>query len=125
MKVLIVDDSMTQRKMISEVIAKIGFKGGFLEASDGNEAIDQLGKNFRDICLVVTDLNMPNLSGDKFIEAVAKVPPLAKVPVVVVSIEGTQEKIDSIYAKHPGLAGYVKKPFTADELKAAISKFLK
>ncbi len=123
-KILVLDDSGVQRKMIIQIIRKAGFENGTLEAADGEAGIQQLGTNFKDVGLVLCDWNMPGMNGLEFIEGVAKVPPVADIPIVMVTTEGTEEKIKEAYTAHSNLAGYVKKPFTPDQLKAVISPIL-
>lgn len=124
MKILIVDDSAVQRKMIIQIIRKAGFENEILEASDGKEAIQAMGTNYKDIGLVLCDWNMPNLSGVDFLEAVSKVPQVANIPCVMVTAEGTQQKIEEAHKKNPLLAGYVTKPFTPDQLREKIGPIL-
>lgn len=123
-KILVVDDSGVQRKMIIQIIQKAGFTNEVLQAENGEDAIQVLGTNFKDVALVLCDWNMPKMSGFEFIEGVGKVPPVAAIPVVMVTTEGTQEKIAQAKAAHPNLAGYVIKPFTPDQLKETISPIL-
>jgi len=123
-KILIVDDSGVQRKMIMQIIKKAGFENETLQAENGEVAITLLGTQFKDVCLVLCDWNMPVMSGLEFIEGVAKVPPVAGIPIVMVTTEGTEEKIKQAKEAHPNLAGYVKKPFTPDQLKTAIAPIL-
>lgn len=124
-KILVVDDSSVQRKMIIQIVKKAGFENDILEAGDGLQAIEVLGSNFQDVGCVLCDWNMPNMSGLEFIEGIAKVPMLAAIPVVMVTTEGTEDKIKEAKTANPNLAGYVAKPFTADQLKAAIDPILK
>ncbi len=123
-KILVVDDSGVQRKMIIQIIHKAGFQNETLEAGDGNQAIETLAGNFQDVCLVLCDWNMPNMSGLEFIGAVAKVPPVAHIPIVMVTTEGTEGRIAEAKTANPNLAGYVAKPFTPDKLKEAIDPIL-
>ncbi len=125
MKILVVDDSAVQRKIIIQIIRQAGFNNDVLEAQDGRDAIQKLGLNFKDVGLVLCDWNMPNLSGIEFIEGVAKVPQVAAIPLIMVTTEGTENKIEEAYSKHPRLAGYIIKPFTAEQLKSKIEPFLK
>ncbi|MCA9401968.1 MAG: response regulator [Candidatus Omnitrophica bacterium] len=124
-KILVVDDSGVQRKMIIQIIQKAGYTNGILEAGDGAQAIEVLGTNFEDIGLVLCDWNMPNMSGLEFIQGVAQVPPLASIPIVMVTTEGTEGKIAEARQANPNLAGYVAKPFTPEQLKSAIDPILK
>ncbi len=125
MKILVVDDSALQRKMIIQIIRKAGFQDEVLEAADGQEAIQLLGTNYKDIGLVLCDWNMPNMSGGEFLEGVGKVPQVAKIPFFMVTSEGTDAKIKEAYAKHPLLRGYIVKPFTPEQLKEKIDPVLK
>ncbi len=123
-KILVVDDSGVQRKMIIQIISKAGFTNETLEAADGSLAIEVLAANFQDVGVVLCDWNMPNMSGLEFIEAIAKVPAVASIPVVMVTTEGTAEKIAEAKAANPNLAGYIPKPFTPELLKETIEPIL-
>lgn len=123
-KILVVDDSSVQRKMIIQIIRKAGFTNDIMEAGDGLEAIGVLGENFQDIGVVLCDWNMPNMNGLEFIEGVAQVPAVASVPVVMVTTEGTAEKIAQAKAANSNLKGYVVKPFTPEQLKDAVAPIL-
>lgn len=125
MKILIIDDSGVQRKMVISIIRKAGYENEVVEASDGREAIQQLGTSFKDIGLILCDWNMPNLSGVEFLAAVSKVPQVAAIPCVMITSEGTDAKIKEAHEKHPALAGYIIKPFTAEQLKAKLDAILK
>jgi len=123
-KILVVDDSGVQRKMIIQIIRNAGFQNEILEAGDGAIAIETLAANFADVGVVLCDWNMPNMSGLEFIEAVAKVPAVAAIPVVMVTTEGTEDKMAEAKAANPNLAGYIAKPFTPDTLKNTIQPIL-
>lgn len=123
-KILVVDDSGVQRKMIIQIIKKAGFENETLEAADGSLAIETLAANFQDVGIVLCDWNMPNMSGLEFIEAVAKVPAVASIPIVMVTTEGTDEKIAEAKAANPNVQGYIPKPFTPELLKTTIEPIL-
>jgi two-component system chemotaxis response regulator CheY len=123
-KILVVDDSGVQRKMNIQIIRKAGYENETLQAADGNQAIEILASNFQDIGLVLCDWNMPNMSGLEFIEAVAKVPQVSETPIIMVTTEGTEDKMAEAKAANPNLAGYISKPFTPDKMKEAIAPFL-
>lgn len=122
--ILIVDDSMVQRKMIARIIQQAGFDNGVMEAGDGKQAIQILGANYKNIGLILCDWNMPNMSGIEFIEAVAKVPAVAEVPVVMVTSEGTESRIKEANEKNPFLKGYIVKPFTPEQMKEKLEQVL-
>jgi len=123
-KILIVDDSGVQRKMIASIIARAGFKHEILQAENGEDAITVLGTHYRDVGLVLCDWNMPKMSGFEFIEGVAKVPIVAHIPIIMVTTEGTEEKVNKARMANPNLAGYVVKPFTPEQLKEVIEPIL-
>lgn len=125
MKILVVDDSAVQRKMIISIIRKAEYENEILEAGDGREAIQKLGANFKDVGIVLCDWNMPNLSGVEFLAAVAQVPQVASVPCIMITSEGTEAKIKEAYEKFPAMAGYLTKPFTAGQLKEKLDAVLK
>ena len=124
-KILIVDDSSVQRRMIVQIIRKSGFENEILEAGDGLEAIGVLGEHFESIGIVLCDWNMPNMNGLEFVEGIAQVPVVASVPVVMVTTEGTADMIAQAKAANPNLQGYIVKPFTAEQLKATIEPILR
>ena len=123
-KILVVDDSSVQRKMIIQIIRKAGFQNEVMEAGDGLEAIAALGENFQDIGIVLCDWNMPNMNGLELVEGVAQVPAVSAVPIVMVTTEGTADKIAQARAANSNLVGYVVKPFTPEQLKEAIEPIL-
>lgn len=125
MKILVIDDSGVQRKMIISIIRQAGFNNEILEAANGNQGIEKLGTNHTEICLILCDWNMPELSGIEFIAAVGQIPALCEIPLIMVTTEGTDAKMAEARSKHPKLAGYVAKPFTPDQLKAAIAPYVK
>ena len=125
MKILVVDDSGVQRNMIIKIIRDAGFNHDVFEAANGQEAIQVLGTNFVEIGLILCDWNMPVMSGIDFIEGVGKIPVLAKIPLFMVTTEGTDSKVQEAKSKHPNLKGYIVKPFTPDQLKTAVSEHLK
>lgn len=125
MKILVVDDSAVQRKMIISIIKKAGFDNEVIEATDGQDAIQKLGINYKDIGLILCDWNMPNMSGIEFLAGVAKVPQVAKIPCFMVTSEGTENRIKEAYESHPLLTGYISKPFSPDQLKEKIEPILK
>ena len=79
-KILAVDDSALDRELMIEMLREYDVKNEFLEAKDGEEAIEVLGKNFRDIALILLDWQMPRMSGIEFLEGVAQVPAVSSIP---------------------------------------------
>ncbi|NCO51895.1 MAG: response regulator [Deltaproteobacteria bacterium] len=119
--VLIVDDSNTMRKIVSRALRQAGIDfSEILEASDGQEALDVLAKNKVDI--VLSDINMPNMTGLEFLKAKAENAAIKDIPVVMISTETGADIIDQ--AKALGAKGAVKKPFTPDLINETLGPLL-
>ncbi len=116
MKVLLVDDSATMRTIQHRCLNKLGIQD-IVEAEDGRLALDQFGQNTFDI--VLTDWNMPNMDGLEFLKAMKANPDWKSVPVLMVTTEGSQDKV--IQALQLGASGYVKKPFTPEQIKEKLA----
>lgn len=112
--VLIVDDSMPMRSVIKKTFKAAGYGNvTFLEAEDGQKALEQLKDNWVDI--VVTDYNMPVMNGLELIGEIKADDRFDNVPVVIISTEGSTEKVNEFMDK--GAAGYIKKPFAPEQLR--------
>lgn len=119
MRVLVVDDSSTMRRIIVNALKKLGYEDTF-EACDGREALKCLETSRAD--LIVTDWNMPEMTGPQFVEALRALPAHAKVPVLMVTTQAAQE--DVIIALRAGVNDYLIKPFTPDALKDRLQSLL-
>lgn len=115
MKVLVVDDFATMRKIIRNILKQIGFEQ-IIEAEDGHAALQVL--KHEPVGLVVTDWNMPNLSGIELLRQIRQNPQTAKVPVLMVTAEGLKENV--LEAVKAGVNNYVVKPFTAEVFQEKI-----
>jgi len=112
--VLIVDDSAAIRKILQRVLVQADVQlGSVLEAGDGKEALDKL-KDTK-VNLILSDINMPNMDGLEFLTHLKANPEHKDVPVVMITTEGGQAKV--MEAVNLGAVGYVRKPFTADQIK--------
>lgn len=119
--ILVVDDSLPMRGVIKKTIKASGFAmADYEEAADGVEALKILSEKWVDI--VVTDYNMPNMNGIELIETMKKDELLSSIPVLVITTEGSKLKVDEFASK--GAAGYIKKPFTAEEIKSKLHEIL-
>jgi two-component system chemotaxis response regulator CheY len=116
--VLIVDDSAAIRKILQRVLRQADVPlGSVFEAGDGMEALETLKK--QKIGLVLSDINMPRMDGLEFLTKVKEEPAWKDLPVIMVSTEGSQNKV--LEAVERGAIGYVKKPFTADQIKEKLA----
>ena len=118
MKILIVDDFSTMRRIIKNLLRDLGFNNT-IEADDGLTALPIL--NAGGIDFLVTDWNMPGMQGIDLLKTVRADPKLATLPVLMVTAETKREQI--IEAAQAGVNGYIVKPFTAATLKEKIEKF--
>jgi two-component system chemotaxis response regulator CheY len=114
MDVLIVDDSAAIRKILQRVLKQADVPLGTVhEAGDGLEALETLKNN--KVQLILSDINMPKMDGLQLLGRLKSDEAYKKVPVIMVSTEGSESKV--MDAVQLGAAGYVRKPFTADQIK--------
>ena len=112
--VLIVDDSAAIRKILIRMLSQADLTLGKIhEANDGEEAMATL--NTEHIGLVLSDINMPNMDGIELLGTMKATSALKNVPIIMITTEGSQERV--MQALKLGAAGYVRKPFTADQIK--------
>ncbi|AAV81956.1 Chemotaxis protein CheY [Idiomarina loihiensis L2TR] len=117
MKILVVDDFSTMRRIIKNLLRDLGFTN-IQEADDGNTALPMLQNG--DFDFVVTDWNMPGMQGIDLLREIRKDDNLAHLPVLMVTAEAKREQI--IMAAQAGVNGYIVKPFTAVTLKEKLDK---
>lgn len=117
MKILVVDDFSTMRRIIKNLLRDLGFNNT-QEADDGSTALPMLQKG--DFDFVVTDWNMPGMQGIDLLKAIRADEGLKHLPVLMVTAEAKREQI--IAAAQAGVNGYVVKPFTAATLKEKLDK---
>ena len=117
MKFLVVDDFSTMRRIVRNLLKELGFTN-VQEAEDGVEALNKLhGEKFD---FVVSDWNMPNMTGIELLKAIRGDDALKHLPVLMVTAEAKKENI--IEAAQAGASGYVVKPFTAATLDEKLKK---
>lgn len=120
LKFLIVDDSLTMRRIVANTLKNIGYEN-FTEAVDGRDALIKLASD-KSINFVITDWNMPVLSGLELIKAIRNDETMANLPVLMVTTRGVKEDIiDALKAK---VSNYVVKPFTPAVLKEKIDQIM-
>ena len=124
-KILVVDDSDLERELLIEVLKGSGIANDFLQAKSGEEAIQILGTRYKEIGMILLDWQMPQMSGMEFMEAVVKVPQVAKMPIVMVTASGTDENKKKAKTVNPELAGYIVKPYTPEALVQVLKNYFK
>jgi two-component system chemotaxis response regulator CheY len=118
MKFLVVDDSATMRRIVINSLQRIGFSET-VEAGDGQEALAKFDSSVK---FVITDWNMPNMSGTEFTKVLRSRPDGASVPVLMVTARSVRE--DILTAMEAGVNNYIVKPFTPQVLKEKIDALL-
>jgi len=117
MRFLVVDDFSTMRRIVRNLLKELGFSN-VDEAEDGQVALHKLKNSQFDF--VVTDWNMPNMTGIELLKAVRADPQLKHLPVLMVTAEAKKENI--IEAATAGASGYIVKTFTAATLDEKLKK---
>jgi two-component system chemotaxis response regulator CheY len=113
-RALIVDDSSVMRKIVERSLRQAGIDlEKVLEASNGAEALAALEGNSVD--LILCDINMPVMDGLEFVRQAATVEGAKGVPIVMITTEGSESHV--VQALSAGARGYIRKPFTADQVK--------
>ena len=120
MKILIVDDFSTMRRIIKNLLRDLGFNNTE-EADDGKTALPMLKSGSFDF--LVTDWNMPGMQGIDLLKAIRADEQLAKLPVLMVTAEQKRDQI--VAAAEAGVNGYIVKPFDAKTLNAKIQEVMK
>jgi len=119
--VLVVDDSAAIRKILQRVLRQTGMSiGEIYEAGDGQEALESL--KTKSVSLVLSDINMPKMDGLQLLAALKNSTEWRAIPVVMITTEGGETKVAE--AVKLGAAGYVRKPFTADQIKEKLAGIL-
>ena len=113
MKLLVVDDSSTMRRIIKNTLARLGYKD-ILEGADGVEGWSQMDKN-PDIDMLITDWNMPEMNGLELVKKVRADDRFKDTPIIMVTTEGGKAEV--ITALKAGVNNYIVKPFTPQVLK--------
>ncbi len=119
MKILVVDDFSTMRRIVRNLLVELGFSNPLIqEADDGDNALAMLRSMPFD--LVVTDWNMPNMTGIDLLRAIRAEPAIKGIPVLMVTAENNRDQI--IAAAQAGVNGYVVKPFSAATLEEKLAR---
>ena len=120
MHILVVDDSSTMRRILTRVLARMGFPRTS-EAANGKDALARMTASPVD--LVIVDWNMPGMSGPELTRAIRSSPATRDIPVLMVTANATSDEVQ--YARLAGVSGYVVKPFSGETLKQQIASVLR
>ena len=118
-KILVVDDMAAMRNILKTLLAQLGYKN-VDEAEDGKQALEILKQNPNKYGLVITDWNMPNMTGIELVQAIRSDEQLKHLPILMVTAEAKKENV--LMAIKAGVNNYIVKPFTAETLKEKIEK---
>ncbi len=119
-KVLIVDDFATMRRILKNILKQLGFKN-LVEADDGTAAWEILES--QEINLIISDWNMPKMTGLELLKKVRASSNYSKIPFLMVTAEAQKQNV--IEAVQAGVSNYVVKPFTAEAISDKLTKILK
>jgi two-component system chemotaxis response regulator CheY len=119
MKILIVDDFATMRKVIKNLLRQTGYQN-VTEAEDGVVALKELKS--QKIDFIISDWNMPNMTGIELLKAVRADSELSSLPFLMVTAEALQQNV--VEAVKAGVSNYIVKPFTAEVLGEKIEKII-
>ena len=117
MKILIVDDSSTMRRIIINTLSRIGYTD-VIEGDNGKSGLEKLGQG--GVEMIITDWNMPEMDGLEFVKSVRGQNPA--IPILMVTTNAAKE--DIVEALQAGVNNYVVKPFTPETLKEKIESLL-
>ncbi|MBZ0272076.1 chemotaxis response regulator CheY [bacterium] len=117
MKIITVDDFSTMRRIIKNLLRQLGFQN-VVEAEDGASGLEMVRQEKVD--LIISDWNMPRMTGLEFLQEVRNDPSLKDIPFIMITAEAEKEKI--IQAVQSGVSNFIVKPFTAEILRQKINK---
>ena len=119
--IMVVDDSETIRSVLERTIGMTKLPvDAIIQAENGKDALEKLEDNWVDI--VFTDINMPEMSGVELVDAMNEHSEFSDIPVVIVSTEGSKTRIEELRKK--GIKGYLRKPFTPENIRDIIIETL-
>jgi len=119
MRFLIIDDSVTMRRIIANILARLGYPE-VVHAANGREALDRLAAETVDA--VITDWYMPEMNGLDFVKTLRNTPATSHIPIVIVTANAASDDIQ--HALELGVKGYILKPFTVETMKDKIDTLI-
>ena len=121
LNILIVDDSGVMRAMIKKTLGMTGIPiGEIFQAENGQKGLEELGKQWVD--LVIADINMPVMNGEEMIRHMKDTQEFADIPIIVVSTEGSETRIDRLEEKG---VKFIRKPFSPEIVSDTINQLFK
>ncbi len=122
-KILIVDDSATLRASVNYTLKSAGFETiNAVNGADGLEKLTEAHKHGDQICMIISDINMPVMDGITFIKEVKKTP-YKFLPILVLTTESQEEM--KLKGKQAGASGWLVKPFKPEQLVYVTKKFMR
>ncbi|HEX5483259.1 MAG TPA: response regulator [Terriglobia bacterium] len=119
--VLIVDDSSVMRKIVERSLRQAGVElEKVIEAGNGADALILVQDNAVD--LILTDVNMPKMDGIEFLRQLQAADPAKNIPVLMITTEGSEQRV--MEAISLGARGYIRKPFSADQVRQQVTQLL-
>lgn len=125
MKILVIDDSQMDRRLLQHALKKAGVSEEILFAEDGQAGLDILRKFVGEVGLILLDSQTPKMDGLEFMRITRKDKAMAAIPIIMMTATWTNEHREVARLINPDLAGYIIKPFKAEELLAHIKPYLK
>jgi two-component system, chemotaxis family, chemotaxis protein CheY len=119
MRFLIIDDSVTMRRIIANILVRLGYPD-VVHAANGREALDRLATEAVDV--VITDWYMPEMNGLDFVKTLRTTPATSHIPIVIVTANAASDDIQ--HALRLGVKGYVLKPFSVETMKDKIDSLM-
>lgn len=117
-KILVVDDSLTARRVVTEYLSSGEFT--VIEAKDGQDGLDKL-KEHQDVEVIISDINMPWVTGLEMVEKIKQDPRLSEIPICLLTTESSQESL--LKAKNLGVNAFLVKPVQKDQLDLVLESF--
>jgi len=122
LRALIVDDSSVMRKIIERSLRQAGLGiAAVLEAGNGADALTLLAENRVD--LILCDINMPVMNGLEFVKKLSGIENAHGIPIVMITTQGSESQV--VQALAAGARGYIRKPFTAEQVKEHVLPLLR
>jgi two-component system chemotaxis response regulator CheY len=122
MNVLVVDDFLTMRRILKNILKQVGFSK-MEEAEDGAQALDMIKNADPPFDLIIADWNMPKMTGIELLKAIRADPELKHLPVIMVTAEAQKSRV--LEAVQAGVSNYIVKPFTAETVKGKLEQVFK